>query len=90
MPTFKKKYNTSTAPPIDWLWASILERQRVYGMDLHQMANIAGVEYGTMRKMINRSPWDWKKAPRDRICQYFGIKISVAPDTDNKLEVRVG
>lgn len=90
MPTFKKKYNTATAPPIDWLWASILERQRVYGLDLQEMANIAGVEYGTMRAMINRSPWDWKRSPRERVCQYFGITISVSPNADSRLQVRVG
>ena len=89
MPKYAKKFNTNAAPPIDWLWAAVLERKTVYGMDLVEMARIAGVEYGNMRQMINRSPWSWKREPRERICQHFGINIAVTPTVDGRLEVNI-
>ena len=89
MPSFKRKFNTNSAPQIDWLWAAILERQRVYGMSLQDLAKVAGVEYGNMRAMINRSPWSWKREPREKVCQYFGVKISVTPTTEGRIEVNV-
>ena len=89
MPKHKKKFNTNEAPPIDWLWGAVLERIRVYGMSLEDLARIAGVEYGNMRQMINRSPWDWKKVYRDRVCSYFGISIYVSPNVDGRIEVNI-
>lgn len=89
MPTFKKKFDTNQAPPIDWLWACVLERQRVYGMSLQELADIAGVQYGNMRQMINRSPWAWRREARDKVCQYFGIKIAVTPTTEGRIEVNI-
>lgn len=89
MPKKVKKFDTAQAPPVDWLWASVLERQKVYGMDLKTLAKIAGVEYGSMRKMINRSPWSWRREPRDKVCQFFGIGIQVAPQVDGRIEVNI-
>lgn len=66
------KYS-SKAPPIDWLWAAVLERKATYGLDLKQMANIAGVSYPMMRQYINRSPWSWPMAVRDKLCDHFGL-----------------
>ena len=43
MPKRKKKFDTANAPPVDWLWAAVLERQRTFGLTLEEMANIAGV-----------------------------------------------
>ena len=89
IPRVKRKFNTTNAPPVDWLWASVLERQRVYGMTLEEMAQIAGVTYGYMRTMINRSPWDWKKQARENVCAYFGINIHIMPTLDGRLEVNI-
>lgn len=61
-------------PPIDWLWAAVLERKMVYGHDLKTMAKIAGVSYTTMRDYITRSPWTWKYDARLRICRAYDIE----------------
>ena len=89
MPKLKKKFTTATAPPVDWLYAVYLERKKVYGYDLKEMAQIVGVEYGHMRQLDRRSPWEWKKVYRDRVCSYFGINISVSPNVDGRIEVNI-
>ncbi len=89
VPKYVKKYQTAQAPPIDWLWAAILERQRVYGMPLTEMAEIAGVTYTSMRNMITKSPWNWRRSARDRLCEYFGISINISPTTDGRVEVNI-
>ena len=80
MPKVNQKYTSCKAPPIDWLRAAILERQKVYGYDLKKMAKIAGVEYGTMRSMWRKSPWEWSRVTRENVCHHFGINISVSPE----------
>lgn len=62
------------APPIDWLWAAVLERKQVYNLDLRQMAEIAGVSYEQMRRYIRRSPWEWPRHMRDNVCDAFRIR----------------
>lgn len=66
-------FHKSPDPPIDWLWAAVLERKATYGLDLKQMATIAGVSYPMMRQYINRSPWSWPMAVRDKLCNHFGL-----------------
>jgi len=61
-------------PPIDWLWAAVLERKKVLRYDLKQMAEIAGVTYATMRRYIGISPWQWNDSARNNVCRRFGIK----------------
>lgn len=89
MPKVNKKYLTASAPEIDWLWAAYLERKKVYGYDLKEMANVVGVEYGHMRQLERKSPWSWKKEWRDRMCNHFGIKLTIAPNVNGKIEVRI-
>lgn len=72
-PKFKGK-RKSDAPPIDWLWAAVLERKMVYGYDLKKMADIACVAYPTMREYITKSPWSWSADARNRVCHEFGIE----------------
>lgn len=86
MPNKIKKYSTPTPPEIDWLWAVFLERQKVYGADLKEIAKVAGVEYGTMRSYARNSPWAWPKPVRDRVCKYFGINLNVQPTLMNTAE----
>ena len=61
------------APPIDWLWAAILERKMRYHVDLKQLAEVAGVSYDTMRRYITISPWEWMEGARNRVCKEFGL-----------------
>lgn len=72
------------APPIDWLWAAILERKMVLNIELREMAEIAGISYPTMRQWIHKSPWEWSADARTRICKEFGLKpiqtVQPAPD----------
>ena len=89
MPSKKKKFDTAQPPPIDWLWAAVLERQKVFGITSEDLAKIAGVTYGHMRQMVNKSPWSWRCEPRERVCEYFGISISVSPTTDGRVEVNI-
>jgi len=89
MPKRVKKYTTANAPPIDWLWAAVLERQRVCGTSLEDMATIAGVSYAAMRRMINKSPWSWRKSARENVCEYYGIDIGYSIGTRGKLEVNI-
>ena len=89
VPKYVKKYKTAQAPPIDWLWGAILERQRVYGMSIEDLATVAGVTYASMRNMITKSPWSWRREPRERLCDYFGISISITPSTDGRVEVNI-
>ena len=64
----------SSPPPIDWLWAAVLERKMVFGYDLKRMAKVGGVSYDIMRRYINKSPWEWPPSVREKICKEFGIK----------------
>lgn len=61
-------------PPIDWLWAAVLERKMRLGIDLKQMAEIGGVTYDTMRKLIHMSPWEWGDDTRNKICKALYLK----------------
>lgn len=61
------------APPIDWLWAAILERKMRYHIDLKHLAKTAGVAYDTMRRYITISPWDWEEEARNRVCKELGL-----------------
>lgn len=91
MPKTKFDKYANPAPPVDWLWACILERKAVFGYDLKQMAKIAGVHYDTMRRYIRKSPWEWSPDARARVCKAFGIstKITVGRyDTPDEMKGR--
>ena len=75
MPKVKlAEYARKKAPPVDWLWAAVLERKMVMRMDLKTMAKLAGVPYERMRKLIGVTPWDWPKDAREKVCDAFGLR----------------
>lgn len=75
MPKVKlERYAEKEAPPIDWLWAAVLERMRVYHYNLSDLAGFAGVHYDTMRDHIRISPWNWSESEREGVCKALGIK----------------
>ena len=87
MPKVRLNYRSAkNAPPIDWLWAAVLERKVVLGYDLQRMALVADVDYDTMRHYIRKSPWNWNDKARENICKEFGIvpqrTVSFAPPQD--------
>lgn len=87
MPRVNLNYRSAkNAPPIDWLWAAVLERKMVLGYDLKQMAAVAGVDYNTMRHYIRKTPWEWANSARENICKAFGIvpqrTVQFAPPQD--------
>lgn len=84
MPNVKQKI-VATPPPIDWLWAAILERKVQYGWDLKTMATVAGVSYGVMRNLWRKSPWEWPKAVRARVCEAFNLRVDI---TSNSVKIR--
>lgn len=75
MPKTRLSRYSSRTPPIDWLLAAILERKVANGYDLKKMANIAGVSYDYMRRLINTPPRDWPYGALDNVCKEFGIKM---------------
>lgn len=85
----KVKLGRKEQPPIDWLWAVVLERRMALKVSLKDMAVLAGVSYGTMRNYATKSPWDWPRPMRESVCKEFGINISVNP-TEKGLEVIAG
>lgn len=68
-------FRKSADPPIDWLWAAILERKMVRGYDLKRLAQVAGVSYEYMRKLIMRPPYEWPYGALQNVCKEFGIKM---------------
>ena len=75
------RYSQSKAPPIDWLWAAILERMKVRGYDLKRMAEIAGVSYEYMRRLINQPTNTWPYGALSNICTEFGIALVPTVDS---------
>lgn len=63
-------------PPIDWLLAAILERQTMRKLDLKHMAEIAGVGYEYMRKLIRKPTAEWPHGALGNICREFNIKLT--------------
>lgn len=63
-------------PPIDWLWAAILERKMVRGIDLKHLASIAEVSYDYMRRLIVRPTAEWPSGALGKVCREFGIKLT--------------
>lgn len=80
MPKIKKK-NRTAPPPIDWLWAAMLERRAALGITLSELAKAVDVSYGTMRNYAMKSPWDWPRPMRERTCEALGIKVTVHPSS---------
>ena len=76
MPKVKlSRFSEKETPPIDWLWAAVLERKVQYGLDLQTMANIAGVSYGVFRNLWRKSPWEWPRKVRENICEAFNLEL---------------
>ena len=71
---------TRKAPPIDWLWAAVLERKAVYGLDLQELAQVAGVSYTMMRQYIRKSPLEWPRVVRERILSEFNLQVEMGID----------
>lgn len=74
MPKVNLAQNLRQSPPIDWLWAAVLERKARFKLDLKHLAKTAGVTYDTMRRYINMSPWEWGEDARNRVCKELGIQ----------------
>jgi hypothetical protein len=70
--------SVKAAPPIDWMWAAILERKTVLGYDLKEMAKLANVPYDTMRRYIRMNPAEWKRSAREKVLKGFGIKVQTS------------
>lgn len=77
----KVKLGKEPPPPIDWLWAAVLERMAARGVTLQELAKMCGVSYGTMRNHARKSPWDWSRNMREKACEGLGIRICMTPDT---------
>ena len=67
-------------PPVDWLWAMVLERMKVKKVDLKKLAEVGECSYPYMRRLINESPWNWPRGIREKVCEYLGVNIIVTPN----------
>ena len=70
---------SSHDPPVDWLWAIILERMKAKKVNIQTLAKAADISYDYMRKLINVSPWEWPRYVREYVCDYLGINLIVTP-----------
>ena len=66
-------------PPIDWLWAAVLERKMVKNLDLREMAEMVDISYEYMRSLIRKYPWEWPYVMRVKICEVLGLHIELTP-----------
>ena len=66
-------------PPIDWLWAAVLERMKVKKVNLKDLAKVAGCSYESMRRYINITPWNWPYTIRNSVCKELGLEIALTP-----------
>ena len=73
------KFSKHEDPPIDWLWAAVLERMRVKKIDLKGLSKAAGCSYESMRRYINESPWNWPRGVREGVCKHLGVGFTVTP-----------
>lgn len=70
-----EKYSALKAPPIDWLWAAVLERRAQLGMSTKDLADRVGIRYDTLRYYVKKSPWDWPRHLREKVCSILGLKV---------------
>lgn len=75
MPKSKFDKYAKPVPPIDWLWAAVLERSMVLHHSRKDLAEMGGVSYEVMRDYIRKSPWAWPQTVRERVCSSLGIEI---------------
>lgn len=79
MPKVKlSRFSAKDAPPIDWLWAAVLERKTVLGYDLKQIAEAGGCSYDIMRRYIRKSPWSWPPEVRAKVCAFLGLQPQIS------------
>lgn len=79
---------SSKPPPIDWLWACILERCMALHLSRKDLADMAGVSYETMRRYITTSPWNWPRNIRETLCKRLGVNITVTQNGVKIEEIR--
>lgn len=72
-----ERFSSQNETPVDWLWAAVLEQKAVKRMGLKELAKIADVSYETMRQYIRKSPWEWPRSAREKVCKAFGLVIKV-------------
>lgn len=71
-------FNQKKYPPINKLRAFILERELVLGYSHKDLADIAHINYGYMRKLLSRvDPWEWPSDVRLNVCNALGIKTKL-------------
>lgn len=80
MPRLRNSPRRIEHPPIDWLWAAILERKIILGYDLKQMSEVANVSYGYMRRLINSPTRRWPYGALLHICDALGIEVTPSKD----------
>lgn len=91
VPNVNKKYRSkgAKAPPIDWLWAAVLERKTVMGYTAEELAAVGGISYPQMRQYLRISPWDWHRSARERVCKELGISITYTPAVSERIGVTI-
>ena len=72
------EFEQKNYPPINKLRAYILEREMVLGYSHKDLADIAHINYGYMRKLLSRvDPWEWPRDVRLNVCRALGLKTTL-------------
>lgn len=74
-------------PPIDWLMAAILERKKVMGLTMADLAEAAHMSPESFRHLMadsTRTVMDWRPDIRNGVCRRLGINISTTISTINE------
>ena len=65
------------APPIDGGWGAILVRKEQLGVSLKDIADGAGVNYGSLRHFWGKPPIMWKHETRSKILEFLGLEAEL-------------
>ena len=65
------------APPIDDGWGAILVRKEQLGVSLKDIADGAGVNYGSLRHFWGKPPIMWKHETRSKILEFLGLEAEL-------------
>lgn len=68
------RYAKPKYPPIDLALGMVLARKEAMGLDLHALADMAGLSYGYVRSLWGKSPTEWPRETRDKILAALGLK----------------
>lgn len=78
MPKVKlSRYAKSKTPPIDDGWGAILVRKEQMGLSLKDIADYAGISYGSLRHFWGKPPIMWNPRQREKVLNTLGLRAEL-------------